>query len=95
MMNIFRRKQKNETKSPLICDVCRRPIDPRITPIPPGVVIDYNKGKTYSICGLCQQKLELKATEAGFLIHGMKDGHGWVDIPRIEQAIKENNAKGV
>lgn len=89
-MDIFRRKQRKESKPPFICDVCRRPITPAITQIPPGVVIDYSKRKTYSICGLCQQKLDLKATESGFLIHGMKDGHGWVDISRIEQAIKEN-----
>jgi hypothetical protein len=90
-MGIFRlfRKPKKESTL-LICDVCRKPIDPRITPIPPGVVIDYKKGKTYSICGLCQQRLGLKATESGILIHGMKDGHGYVDIDIIERAVAEN-----
>ena len=58
-------------------------------PIPHGAVIDYNKGKVYVVCGTCQLKLGLKATEGGLLIHEIKDGHGYVDFDRIEKLIKE------
>lgn len=92
-MDIFRpfRKPKKES-TPVICDVCKKPVHLTASLIPPGVVLDYSKGKAYSICGFCQYRLELKATEAGFLIHGIKDGHGYVDLDRIERLIKEEEA---
>ena len=88
-MDILRvlRRQKKESKS-LFCDVCKESVYSATTP--PGAVIDYRKGKTYTICGSCQSRLELRATVSGILIHGMKNGHGYVDLDRIERLIKEN-----
>jgi len=83
---LFRKPKKEST--PLFCDVCKQSVYSATTP--PGAVIDYRKGKTYTICGSCQSRLELMATESGTLIHGIKDGHGYVDLDRIERLIKEN-----
>lgn len=58
--------------------------------VPPGVVIDYSKGKVYVVCGTCQLVLVLKPTESGMLIHEMRNGHGFVDLDRIEKLIQEH-----
>ncbi len=63
------------------------------TVLSPGIVIDYNGGKVYVVCGLCQFRLGLQETESGLLIHGIKDGHGYVDLDRIEKFIKEEENK--
>jgi hypothetical protein len=83
-------KRQKSKPEPLFCDVCKKSVYSAKTPL--GVVIDYRKGKTYTICGSCQSRLDLKATESGILIHGIKNGHGYVDLDRIERLIeKEKN----
>lgn len=59
--------------------------------IPPGIVIDYQKGKVYIVCGTCQLILGLKATESGILIHSITEGtgYGFVDLDKVERLIKE------
>lgn len=58
--------------------------------VPPGVIIDYSKGKVHIVCGTCQLLLGLRATESGTLIHEMRNGHGFVDLDRIDTLIQEH-----
>jgi hypothetical protein len=60
-----------------------------IVVIPPGVVIDYQGGKVYTVCGTCQLVLGLKATEAGILIHEIRNDYGFIDLDRVEQLIQK------
>jgi len=55
--------------------------------VPPGVVIDYSRGKVYIVCGTCQIILGLKPTESGLLINEIRDGHGYVDLDSIDKLI--------
>ena len=57
--------------------------------VPPGVVIDYNGGKVYVVCGTCQLILGLEPTESGLLIQAGLNGRGYVDLDRIEKLIKD------
>ena len=59
--------------------------------VPLGIVIDYQSGKVYIICGNCQLTLGLMATESGILIHSKTEGtgYGFVDLDRIEKLIQE------
>ena len=57
--------------------------------VPPAVVIDYNGGKVYIVCGTCQLVLGLQPTESGLLIQAGLDGRGFVDLDRIEKLIKD------
>jgi len=58
--------------------------------MPPGIVIDYQSGRLYVICGNCQVVLMLTATESGILIHGTTEGtgHGFVDLDRVERLVQ-------
>ena len=57
--------------------------------VPPTVVIDYNGGKVYMVCGTCQVVLGLEPTESGLLIQAGLEGCGFIDLDRIEKLIKE------
>jgi len=92
--NLFSRlfkKGKGEPE-PLFCDICSKSVyvtpefvPPLPLPIPHGAVIDYNRGKVYLVCGTCQLKLGLEATEAGLPIHEIKEGYGYVDLDRLRR----------
>jgi|GEM_PF-5385361 len=58
--------------------------------MPPGIVIDYQRGRLYVICGNCQVVLGLTSTEFGILIHGRTEplGHGFVDLDRVERLVQ-------
>jgi len=56
--------------------------------IPPAIVIDYNGGKVYTVCGTCQLVLGLEPTESGLLIQAGLDGRGFVDLDKIEKLVK-------
>ena len=58
--------------------------------VPPAIVIDYNGGKVYIVCGNCQLLLGLQPTESGLLIQAGLDGRGFVDLDRIEKLIKDS-----
>lgn len=64
--------------------------------IPPGVVIDYSRGKIYIVCGTCQLVLGLLPTESGLLIHEIKGGlgnhWGYVDLDRIERLMQSKDS---
>ena len=51
------------------------------------MVIDYNGGKVYIVCGTCQLVLGLQPTESGLLIQAGLDGRGFVDLDKIEGSI--------
>lgn len=57
--------------------------------VPPAIVIDYNGGKVYMVCGTCQLVLGLEPTESGLLIQAGLDGRGFVDLDGIEKLIKD------
>jgi hypothetical protein len=57
---------------------------------PLGIVIDYQGGKVYMVCGNCQLVLGLRATESGILIHEIRKGYGFVDLDRVEKVIQEH-----
>jgi hypothetical protein len=57
--------------------------------MPPAVAIDYNGGKVYVMCGLCQFRAGLKEAESGLLIHEIRGGAGYIDLDTIERLIRE------
>jgi hypothetical protein len=59
--------------------------------VPLGIVIDYQGGRVYVICGNCQLKLGLVPTESGILIHSITEGtgYGFVDLDKVEKLIQE------
>ncbi len=61
---------------------------------PPGLVIDYQKGKIYAVCGNCRVLLRLRRTDSGILIHTKTEGtgHGFVDLDKVE-SLKQTYAE--
>ena len=59
--------------------------------VPLGIVIDYQSGRVYVVCGNCQLILGLRATEFGILINNMTEGtgYGFVDLNKVERLIEE------
>jgi hypothetical protein len=57
--------------------------------IPPAAAIDYNAGKVYVMCGLCQFRAGLKEAESGLLIHEIRGKYGYIDLDTIERLIQE------
>jgi hypothetical protein len=58
-MGIFNKLSHRGKKQPepLFCDICRQSVylipEGSPLPIPHGVVMDYSKGKTYTVLGTC------------------------------------------
>ena len=57
--------------------------------IPPAVAIDYNGGKVYVVCGLCQFRAGLEEAESGLLIHEIRGEYGYIDLDTVERLIRE------
>ena len=57
--------------------------------IPPAVAIDYNVGKVYVMCGLCQFRAGLKEAESGLLFHEIRGKYGYIDLDTVERLIRE------
>ena len=59
--------------------------------VPLGIVIDYQGGRVYIVCGNCQLILGLIAVESGILIHNITEGtgYGFVDLDKVEKLIQE------
>ena len=57
--------------------------------MPPAVAIDYNGGKVYVMCGLCQFRAGLKEAESGLLIHEIRGKYGYIDLDTVERLIRE------
>jgi len=79
---------KGESKRDLLCDICGKSVYLTSGVTPPRIVMDYSNGKAYTVCGFCQYRLKLHATESGFLFHGIKNGQGYVDMGLIKDAIQ-------
>jgi hypothetical protein len=56
---------------------------------PGGVIINYAERKVYAVCGFCQWRGSLKRTESGTLIHGLREGKGYVDWNSIKRLQEE------
>jgi hypothetical protein len=55
----------------------------------PAVAIDYNGGKVYVMCGLCQFRAGLKEAESGLLIHEIRGKYGYIDLDTVERLMRE------
>jgi len=50
-----------------------------------GPLVDYHYTTPYSVCSFCAWGTGLTRDGHGFLGHGEKDGHGYIDWERIKQ----------
>lgn len=83
------KKTKDGVDDGFRCDTCGKSLPSselagtmvRFGPLPDG------EKRVYLVCSFCKSRLGLTLFPSGFLGHGVKNGHGYVDWDRIKSGI--------